>query len=97
MTEIEIGDLEELISGKGWTWLKAQAEREFGPAAMVEKLRKIANAVEDPALKQAKTEQAFVSQAAILGFLEMPAREISKQREAVARPGVHAGMQRGGL
>jgi len=56
LTDVEIGDLEEMLAGKGWAWLKAQVEREFGSPAMVEKLRKIANAVEDPVLKQAKTE-----------------------------------------
>lgn len=90
MSDVEIGDLEELIGGKGWAWLTAQAEREFGDAALNRKLRAIANVVEDPALKVAKAEQAFVSQAAILGLLDMPVREIQKRRAAIKRPDEYA-------
>jgi hypothetical protein len=78
--EIEIGDLEELIGSKGFAWLTAKAEVEFGPQMMVAKLRRIAEAVEDAVVKQAKVEQAFAAQAAVVGLLEMPAREIAKQR-----------------
>jgi hypothetical protein len=97
VTDVEIGDLEELIGSKGWAWLKERAESEFGSAMMVAKLRKIAEAVGDPLLKQAKTEQAFAAQAAVVGLLDMPAREIAKQREAFAqRPDELAAMRRRG-
>lgn len=83
MSDIDLGDLEELIGCKGWAWLTDQARREFGPEALIEKLRQIAARADESAeLRQAKTEQAFVSQRAILGLLEMPSREIAKQREA---------------
>jgi len=97
VSDIDIGDLEELIGSKGFAWLKDRAEVEFGSAMMVAKLRKIAEAVEDPALKQAKVEQAFAAQAAVVGLLEMPAREINRQREAFQRrPDELAAMRRRG-
>lgn len=97
MTEIEVGDLEEFVGSKGFAWLRAKAELEFGAQMMVAKLRKIAESVEDPALKQAKVEQAFASQAAVVGLLDMPAREIAKRREvAQQRPDDLVTMRRRG-
>lgn len=97
MSDIDIADLEELIGCKGWAWLMAQKEREFGAAALVDKLRAIAsNAEESADLRQAKTEQAFVSQRTLLGFLDLPAREIQKRRAAIQRPDEHAGERRRG-
>lgn len=96
---VAIEDLEELIGGKGWAWLKDQADREFGSAALVEKLRVIASKADESAeLRQAKTEQAFVSQATIRGFMDMPVREIQRRREAIQkRPDAFAGARhRGG-
>jgi hypothetical protein len=97
VTDVQIGDLEELTACKGWAWLKARAEAEFGPAMLVAKLRKIHESEDAPPMKQAKTEQAFAAQAAVVGVLEMPAREIQKQREAFTkRPDDMAGMRRRG-
>lgn len=99
MTDIAIEDLEELIGSKGWAWLTDQVEREFGASALIEKLRHIANKGDESAeLRQAKTEQAFVTQAAIRGLLEMPTREIARRRAVLTtRPDEFAGARhRGG-
>lgn len=97
VTDIAIEDLEELLGSKGWAWLKAQHEKEWGPVAMMGHIRKIASEHQDLPLKTAKIDQALVAQAAVDGFLLLPAREIAKQREALhQRPDELAAMRRRG-
>jgi hypothetical protein len=85
VTPIEIGDLEDLLAHKGWAWLMARYEAEFGPAAMLEHITKIANHTTDLSMKTAKIDQALSSRLSVAGFLELPQREIQKQRDLLAR------------
>lgn len=97
MADVEIGDLEELIGGKGWAWLTDQAQREWGALALVSKIEGIAKSAPDATTQQAQTNQVLVAKREVENFLNLPVREIQKRREAIrTRPDEFAGARRRG-
>lgn len=80
MADISIQDLEDLQASKGWHWLMQEYQREWGADAFLDKLRKIADETVDPAIKAAKTEQAWAGRLTIEGFLRRPEGRIHAMR-----------------
>jgi hypothetical protein len=82
-TDVEIADLEELLAGKGWAWLMARFDGQYGPAAMVATMRSIAK---DQGLAAEKTERVahlLKVQEALEDFVAQPKREIQRRRESL--------------
>ena len=98
MSDVEIADLEELVSGKGWAWLRSVIQQEYGAEALVDEVRRINLASESPELKQVRIDRAFGMRTAALELLELPTREIQKRRESLAasRPDAFQGERRRG-
>ena len=97
VTDVEIGDLEELLGCKGWAWLMAQKDREWGPVAYAAKIEGIAAMAPDALVQQAQMNQVIVAKREIGAFLAKPAEEIQKRREQVKlRPDDLSGQRRRG-
>lgn len=97
MTDVEIADLEELIGCKGWAWLMAQKEREWGPVAYAAKIEGIAASAPDAIVQQAQMNQVIVAKREVSAFLAKPHDEIQRRRvELLKRPDEHAGERRRG-
>jgi hypothetical protein len=86
MTTIAIEDLEELLATKGWAWLGEQIEASFGPAVMMEKVIQVTKDTTDLHAKTAAIDALLAQRVVVTELLARPQREISKQREALARP-----------
>lgn len=97
VTDIDVADLEELTGSKGWAWLLARFDAEWGPMQMEAHTIQIMKEVGDSHVKTSKIEQMMASKLAVRGFLGNVEREIARQRNvAQARPDELAAMRRRG-
>lgn len=97
MSDIDIGDLEELRASKGWQWLMARFDTEWGATQMEAHTVKIMNELGDSHLKTSKIEQMMAAKLAVRGFLGNVDREIDRQRQAVTRADELAAWKRRGV
>ena len=100
MTDIEVGDLEDLLATKGWAWLMAKFDNTWGPESFSAEVERIASKHStDSKMYMVRINHLIAAKTALSAFLALPEDELKGLRDGLqkSRPDAYADQRRSGI